>query len=78
MDRNGGAGTYRLVVRGELGDRWVGNFEGMQLTRADGTTVLTGEVVDQAHLVGLIQQAQELSLEIVSVEQVARAKQGGT
>jgi len=78
MDRNGGAGTYRLVVRGELGDRWAGHFEGMRLTWEDGNSVFTGEVVDQAHLVGLIQQAQELSLELVSVEQVARASQGGT
>ena len=78
MDRSGGAGTYRLVVRGELGDRWAGHFEGMRLTREVGNTVITGEVADQAQLVGLIQQAQELSLELVSVEQVARSTKDGT
>ena len=30
-------------------------------------TVLTGQVTDQAHLLGLIQQIQELGVELVSV-----------
>ena len=59
---------YRIVVRGEVGDRFAFLFEGMQMEQVDGTTVLTGTVVDQAHLLGLIQQAQELGLEVVSVE----------
>jgi hypothetical protein len=39
----------------------------MQLDRVAGTTVLTGLVVDQAHLHGLIQQTQELGLELISI-----------
>ena len=76
IDRQDGAGVYRLVIRGELGDRFAVQFEGMKLTRAGGTTVLTGELADQAQLVGLIQQAQELGLEIESVERVGSG-QGG-
>ncbi len=37
------------------------------MERQAGTTVLTGRVIDQAHLVGLIQRTQELGLELVSV-----------
>ena len=58
---------YRLVLRGELGEPFGFLFEGMQMERVAGTTVLTGQVIDQAHLHGLIQRTQELGLELVSV-----------
>ncbi len=58
---------YRLVLRGELGDSFEVLFDGMQLQRLSGTTLLTGDVTDQAHLLGLIEQAQELGVELVSV-----------
>ena len=63
------ARSYRLVFRGELGDRFAVLFEGMQMERLEGTTVLTGDVVDQARLSSLISQIQELGLELVSVDQ---------
>jgi len=59
--------SYRLVLRGELGDSFGVLFDGMQLERIAGTTVLTGNVTDQAHLVGLIERAQDLGVELVSV-----------
>ncbi len=59
--------SYRLVLRGELGDSFGVLFDGMQLERLAGTTVLTGDVADQAHLVGLIERVQELGVELVSV-----------
>ena len=58
---------YELVVRGELGDRFAVLFDGMRLERRDGTTALTGAVVDQARLHGLIERVQDLGLELVSV-----------
>jgi len=59
--------SYRLVLRGELGDSFGVLFDGMHLQRLAGTTVLTGDVTDQAHLLGLIERAQELGVELVSV-----------
>ena len=68
MDSNWTQGRrYRLVLRGELGDPFGFLFEGMQLQRLAGTTVLTGQVTDQAHLLGIIEQIQELGVELVSV-----------
>ena len=64
--------AYRIVVRGELDDRFAYLFTGMEMHCADGTTVLTGSVVDQAQLHGLIERLEELALELVSVEQLAR------
>jgi hypothetical protein len=64
-------GTYTLVVRGELDDRFAYLFNGMNLARIAGTTVLSGIVVDQAQLHGYIARVEELGLELVSVEQTA-------
>ncbi len=59
---------YRLALRGELGEPFGFLFEGMQMERIAGTTVLTGRVIDQAHLHGLIQRTQELGLELISLQ----------
>ena len=68
MDSNWVQGRrYRLVLRGELGDPFGFLFDGMQLQRLAGMTVLTGPVTDQAHLLGLIERIQELGVELVSV-----------
>jgi hypothetical protein len=59
---------YRIVLRGELGDQFQARFGGMALERANGLTVLTGNVLDQAQLIGFIERGQELGVELVSVE----------
>ena len=64
-------GTYTLVVRGELDDRFAYLFNGMDLARISGTTVLSGPVVDQAQLHGYIARVEELGLELVSIKQTA-------
>jgi hypothetical protein len=61
---------YRLVLRGELSDRFASEFEGMHLERVAGTTVLSGNVVDQTHLYGLLDRLPELGIELVSVQPV--------
>ena len=69
MDSNRARGRrYRLVLRGELGEPFGFLFEEMQMDRVAGTTVLTGNVIDQTHLHGLIQRTQDLGLELISIE----------
>jgi len=62
--------TYRIVVRGELDSRFAYLFNGMQMDQVEGTTTLTGEVIDQAQLHGYIERFEELGLELLSVEQM--------
>ena len=76
MDTEGAHVTYRIVIRGELGDRFATLFEGMNMERLKGMTIVTGRVGDQAQLIGLIGQVQELGLELVSVEQTDPAETG--
>ena len=58
--------TYRIVVDGELSDRFVATFGNMRLERGDGRTSLTGEISDQAQLHGLLSHVAELGLSLVS------------
>jgi hypothetical protein len=68
--------TYRLVLRGELSDGFAVLFEPVRLERISGTTVLTGAVIDQARLHGLLDQVHELGLELVSFEVVGESRNG--
>ena len=68
--------TYRLVVRGELDERFAYLFEGMHMERTEGTTVIAGPVRDQTMLHGLFERIDELGLELVSVQQVATSPRG--
>jgi hypothetical protein len=72
----GGGAKYRIVVRGELDERFAHLFKPMQMNRVDGTTVLTGDVIDQAQLHGFIERLEELGLELLSVKQLERAVVG--
>ena len=63
---------YRIVVRGELDDRFAFLFNGMRMERIEGTTVLRGPVLDQAQLHGFIERIEELGLELLSLEQVVQ------
>jgi hypothetical protein len=73
---NAGAMSYRIVIRGELDERFAYLFNGLRMERLGGTTVLEGGVVDQAQLHGFIERIEELGLELVTVEQTAPEGKG--
>jgi hypothetical protein len=62
---------YEIRVRGVLDDHWAAWFEDLQITREPGdVTVLTGPVVDQAALHGLIARVRDLALPLLSVRRI--------
>jgi hypothetical protein len=72
MRKKNGTGTvYRMVVGGELSDRNAVAFEGMQIETKDGRTILSGEVVDQSHLHGILDRIGNLGLKLVSVQDLS-------
>lgn len=66
------SGTYVIRVRGLLSSRWAAWFEGMTVTNLDsGETVLSGRVVDQSALHGLLARVRDLNLVLIEVTRVA-------
>ena len=62
---------YEIRVRGHLDARWANRFEGMTITlEENGDTLLTGKVIDQAALHGLIKKVRDLGMPLVSVSPV--------
>ena len=59
---------YRIVVRDELSERYAPAFEGMEMETKSGQTILTGEVIDQPHLHGILTRISSMGLKLVSVE----------
>ena len=60
--------VYRIVVRRELSDKYAVAFEGIVMEAKDGVTVLTGKIIDQPHLYGILERINSLGLELLSVE----------
>jgi hypothetical protein len=65
---------YRIMVRSELGDRHASAFEGMRMESQEGQTIITGEVVDQPHLFGILERINGLGLELLSVQAMPDAR----
>lgn len=66
-----GPGRYEIRLTGHLGPRWAAWFDGFTITtQDDGTTVVSGDVVDQSALHGLLNKVRDIGLPLVSVVRV--------
>jgi hypothetical protein len=68
MRRRGTRTVYRIVVGSELSDKYAVAFEGMEMETRDGETILTGTVIDQPQLFGVLERINGLGLKLLSVE----------
>ena len=67
--------TYQIKAQGQLDESWSDWFDQMTVTvecNADGlpVTTLTGPVIDQAALHGILRRINDLNLPLLSVEQI--------
>jgi hypothetical protein len=62
-------GLYEIRIKGHLDNLRAASFEGLTVTlEENGCTVLTGPVVDQAALYGLLRKVRDLGMPLVSVD----------
>ena len=67
----GQAVVYQIRIKGHLGRQWTDWFEGLTITlEEDGETLLTGPVVDDAALHGLLKKVRDLGMPLLSVIRV--------
>ena len=60
--------VYQIRIKGHLGSQWTDWFGGLSIAlEEDGDTLLTGPVVDQAALHGLLKKVRDLGLPLASV-----------
>lgn len=59
--------TYEIRISGRLDPRWEEWFDGLTITADNGDTLITGQVVDQAALHGLLRRVRDLGLPLVSL-----------
>ena len=63
--------VYQIRIKGHLGRQWTDWFEGMTITLEDNReTLLTGPVVDQAALHGLLKKVRDLGMPLLSVNRI--------
>jgi hypothetical protein len=63
--------VYQIRIQGHLAREWTDWFEGLTITlEEDGDTLLTGPVVDQSALHGLLKKVRDLGMTLISVNQV--------
>ncbi len=62
---------YQIRIEGHLGQEWTDWFGGLTITRQDnGDTLLTGMVIDQSALHGLIKKIRDLGMPLISVNRL--------
>lgn len=73
---------FQIRIQGHLGQQWAGWFDGLTIgLEEDGNTLLSGPVIDQAALHGILKKIRDLGMPLLSVNpvdpnQIARADTG--
>jgi len=59
---------YQIRIKGQLDSQWIEWFEGLTITlEVNGDTILTGPVIDQSALHGLLKKIRDLGMPLISV-----------
>lgn len=68
---------YQIRVKGHLGSQWCERFAGLSISlEEDGSTLLSGPVVDQAALFGLLRKVRDSGMFLLSVNRVESNESG--
>jgi hypothetical protein len=60
-------GKCEIKVEGHLDIKWNDWFEGMVISYEDKHTILSGNIKDEAHLHGILNQIRDLNLKLISI-----------
>lgn len=64
---------FQIRIQGHLGQQWAGWFDGLTIVlEEDGSTLLSGPVIDQSALHGILKKIRDLGMPLLSVNTVDR------
>jgi hypothetical protein len=63
-------GKTRIIVQDHLDKKWNDRFDGMVINYEGDNTIITGNLKDEAHLHGILNQIRDLNLKIISINPV--------
>jgi len=63
---------YKIRIAGHLGSSLSHTFEGLEADYANGDTILSGTLVDQAALYGILMKLRDLGLELISINRIEK------
>jgi hypothetical protein len=66
---------YQIRLKGYLSQQWMDWFDGLTITLEDGNTLLSGPLVDQAALHGILKKVRDLGMPLLSVNSVRPGRQ---
>lgn len=70
-----GGGFYEIRIRGHLNSQWSDWLEGLEITLLDnGEMILSGVIMDQSALMGILIKLNRLNLTLLSVSEVSQNK----
>jgi hypothetical protein len=68
--------VYQIKIKGHLDRRWLDRFDGLAVTlEEDGNTLLTGSVIDQAALHGILKKVRDLGVTLLLVHALGQEPQ---
>jgi hypothetical protein len=71
--------VYEIRVKGHLDGRWSEWFDGLTITNLkNGEAMLSGEIVDQSALHGVLNKVRDLGLPLVAVRSSSPVGQDST
>jgi hypothetical protein len=66
-----GPKVYQIKIKGQLGSQWSDWFDGLTFSPdKEGNTLLTGPVIDDAALHGLLKKVRDLGIPLISLNQI--------
>lgn len=69
-----GGGLFEIRVQGQLDRTWSEWLEGLEVTPLEnGEMLLTGQIVDQAALMGVLNKLSRLNLTLLAVNEIKRS-----
>jgi len=68
-----GGGFFEIHVKGHLNNKWSDWLDGLDIKLLDnGEMILSGVIVDQAALMGILNKLNRLNLTLLSVSEVSK------